>query len=412
MSGQNVLSGIRVLDCATYIAGPSAAAVLADYGADVIKIERPPAGDPYRFLSCAPGMPVTEWNYCWIMDSRSKRSLALNLNQEPARDALIALVRKADIFVTNYQPALISKFRLRYEDLQPENKRLIYASVTGYGEVGAEADNAGYDMTAYFARSGLMQYIKNAGCEPAISPCGFGDHPTAMTLFGAIMMALYRRERTGEGAKVTTNLMHNGVWSNGSLTQAALCGAEFSAPQTRGKPHNPLVNHYATSDGRRFLLCLLDVAKDWVKLCTALGRQDWIEDVRYSTPDARRQNAAELVSLIDAITEAHPLSEWKRRFAECDVLYGIVPEAKEHPDDAQMNAAGVFADVVDGPRPMKTVTSPFHLAGTPKSPARWAPEMGEHTVAVLREAGCSDEEIHAMLESGAAQQYEKDPERH
>ena len=406
MPPSNVLSGIRVLDCATYIAGPSAAAVLADYGADVIKIERPPAGDPYRFLAYAPGMPITEWNYCWIMDSRSKRSLALNLNEDAARNALLALVRKADVLVTNYQPALLAKFRLRYEDLQPENPRLIYASVTGYGEVGAEADKAGYDMTAYFARSGLMQYIKNAGSEPAISPCGFGDHPTAMTIFGAVMMALYQRERTGEGAKVTTNLMHNGVWSNGSMTQAALCGAEFTAPQTRGKPHNPMVNHYGTSDGRRFLLCLLDHAKDWAKLCTALGRPEWIGDERYATPDARRVNAAELVKQIDAITESHPMDEWKRRFAENDVLYGVVPEAKEHPTDDQMIAAGVFADVVDAPSPMKTVTSPFHMAGRPKSPARWAPEVGQHTIEILKEAGCGDEEIRAMLESGAAQQFE------
>jgi formyl-CoA transferase len=394
-----------VIDCATYIAGPSAAAVLADYGADVIKIERPPAGDPYRYLALAPGMPISQWNYCWLMDDRSKRSVALNLNHEPARNALLSLIRSADVFVTNYQPSLLEKFRLRYDDLQPENSQLIYASVTGYGELGAESDNAGYDMTAYFARSGLMQYIRNADSEPAVSPCGFGDHPTAMTLFGAIMLALYRRQQTGEGAKVTTNLMHNGVWSNGSMTQAALCAAEFAAPQTRSKPHNPMVNHYATSDGRRFLVCLLDVAKDWIRLCTALGHEEWIADERYATPEARRKNSAEIVRLIDSVVGQRPLTEWKRRFAECDVLYGIVPEASEHPSDEQMKAAGVFAEIVGAPQPLQTVTSPFHLASVPKSPARWAPEMGEHTIEVLREAGCGDEEIHAMLESGAAQQY-------
>lgn len=406
MTGENVLTGVRVVDCATYIAGPSAAAVMADYGADVIKIERPPFGDPYRLLSSAPGMPVAEWNYCWIMDSRSKRSVALDLNQEPARQALLRLIGRADVFVTNYQPSLLRKFQLRYEDLQPDNARLIYASVTGYGEAGEEADKPGYDMTAYFARSGLMQYIRNEGADPATSPCGFGDHPTAMTLFGAVMMALYRRERTGEGAKVTANLMHNGVWSNGSMTQAALCGAAFAPPQTRTKPHNPLVNHYATADGRRFLLCLLDPAKDWAKLCRALGRPEWADDARFSSPGARREHAAELVALMDAITEACAMEEWRRRFAECDVLYGVVPEAKDHPEDSQMEAAGVFADIVDAPRPMKTVASPFHVAGVEKSPARWAPEVGEHTVEVLREAGYGDGELRAMLETGAARQYE------
>ncbi|MCC7236986.1 MAG: CoA transferase [Bryobacterales bacterium] len=406
MTGENVLTGLRVVDCATYIAGPSAAAVMADYGADVIKIERPPLGDPYRLLASAPGMPLAEWNYCWIMDSRSKRSVALDLNQEAARQALLRLIRRADVFVTNYQPALLRKFRLRYEDLRPENVRLIHASVTGYGETGEEADKPGYDMTAYFARSGLMQYIRNDGADPAVSPCGFGDHPTAMSLFGAVMMALYRRERTGEGAKVTANLMHNGVWSNGSMTQAALCGATFAPPQTRSRPHNPLVNHYATADGRRFLLCLLDPAKDWGKLCRALGRPEWIDDARFSTPGARRENAAELVAHMDTVTGAHTMEEWRGRFTECDVLYGVVPEAREHPEDGQMEAAGVFADIVDAPRPMKTVASPFHVEGVEKSPARWAPEVGQHTVEVLSEAGYGEEELRAMLETGAARQHE------
>ena len=194
-----LFSGLRVIDCATYIAAPAAATILADFGADVIKIERPPYGDPYRYLHFVPGMPVSEHDYCFILDDRNKRSVALNLSDPAGRDALLMLVRNADVFITNYQPQLQRKFQLTWDDLRALNPRLVYAQVTGYGETGGDAERPGYDATAYWARSGLMGTIHNAGAEPGISPAGFGDHPTSLALFGAIVSALYHREKTGEG---------------------------------------------------------------------------------------------------------------------------------------------------------------------------------------------------------------------
>src|SRR5438552_7749675 len=193
------LSGIRVIDCGTYIAGPAAAVVMSDFGAEVIKIERPPYGDPYRYLSLVPGMPISPLHYCWILDGRNKKSVALDLNDESAREALLKLVASADVFITNYQRPLVVKFRLAYEDLTPVNDRLIYAYLTGYGETGEESEKPGYDLTAYWARSGLMSTMHNANAEPSQSPAGVGDHPTSMTLFGGIMLGRHRRAITGPG---------------------------------------------------------------------------------------------------------------------------------------------------------------------------------------------------------------------
>src|SRR5271155_3160748 len=161
-----ILSGLRVIDCGTYIAGPAAAAILSDFGAEVIKIERPPYGDPYRYLPQVPGMPISDQNYCWILDDRNKKSIALNLGDPEAHRVLLKLVATADIFVTNYQPQSLRKFQLTYEDLAPSNPRLIHASITGYGEHGEDAEKPGYDATAYWARSGLMYGMHNGDAEP------------------------------------------------------------------------------------------------------------------------------------------------------------------------------------------------------------------------------------------------------
>ncbi len=286
-----ILAGIRVIDCGTYIAGPAAAAVMSDFGAEVIKIERPPYGDPYRYLSLVPGMPLSPLPYCWILDGRNKRSVALDLNDHGAREALMAIVSTADVFITNYQRALMYKFRVAYEDLAPRNPRLIYARLTGYGQTGDDCDQPGYDMTAYWARSGLMNTMHNADAEPTPSPAGFGDHPTSMALFSGIMLGLYRRAITGQGMNVTTSLMANGVWANACSIQAALVGAEFLPKTTRSTTVNPIINHYVTRDKQRFITCCLDPKKDWPNLCRALDHAELIDDPRFATPELRRANA-------------------------------------------------------------------------------------------------------------------------
>lgn len=392
-----ILSGLRVIDCGTYIAGPAAAAILSDFGAEVIKIERPPYGDPYRYLPRVPGMPISDQNYCWILDDRNKKSIALDLSDAEAHQILLRLVATADIFITNYQPQSLRKFRLTYEDLAPANDRLIHASITGYGEHGEDAEKPGYDATAYWARSGLMFGMHNGDAEPVQSPAGFGDHPTSVTLFASIMMALYQRQVTGRGTRVYTSLMANGIWSNGCGVQAALCGATFLPKWTRKTAINPLVNHYLARDGHRMFFCLLEPVRDWNHLCQALGFEDLRDDPRFSSTQARQQNAAELVRRIDEVIATRDMAEWAVIFKKYDLVWGPVPSLVEVAADPQ--AQLFFADIAPG---LKTIQNPLNIEGMEKAEPSMPPGIGEHTREVLSSLGLSDDAIDKMIERGAA----------
>jgi formyl-CoA transferase len=392
-----LLSGLRVIDCATYIAGPAAAVVMSDFGAEVIKVERPPFGDPYRYLHLVPPMPMSETAYCWVLDGRNKKSLALDVGQPAGRNALLRLVATADVFITNYQPALVRKFAVSFDDLLPSNDRLIYGQVTGYGEVGDDVDRPGYDLTAYWARSGMMGSMHTANGEPTLSPAGFGDHPTAMALFGAIMLALYRREKTGKGSRVTTSLMANGAWANSCAIQAALCEAVFAPKYTRLTTFNPIVNHYVTQDHQRFITCCLDSKKDWPNLCRALGKTELIEDERFSTPDARRSHAPELVAMIDQVVGTRDMADWVRIFRDYDVIWGPVPSIQQVAADAQMHTNGVFPKIEDGPL---TIDSPIRVDGSVKRTPALAPRVGAHSAEILQSLGYSEAQIQELVERG------------
>ncbi len=393
----SVLKGIRVIEFATYIAAPAAATVMSDFGAEVIKIERLPIGDPYRYLSVLPLMPVSGQNYCWILTGRNKRSLGLDVAKPEGRETLLRLCESADVFITNMQPSALAKLQLEYEHVAPRNPRLIYAQMTGYGETGADVERPGYDMTAFWARSGLMDSVYSAAGEPALSVAGQGDHPTSMALLSGILLALYDREKTGRGTKVSSSLIANGVWANGCNAQAALTGAQYVRSSRKTIP-NPVINYYQSRDGRRFILCGVQTAVDWPKLCRAVGREEWLAEARFATPEARSENAAELVTLLDAIFATRDFSDWTRVFHEVQIPWGPVNSNLDLAADPQMRAASVFIDGDQG----ETISSPFWLAGREKTRPGRSPGIGEHTRTVLAEAGFSAEEIERLIAAGVA----------
>ena len=397
----NLLSGLRVIDCGTYIAGPAAATIMSDFGAEVIKIERPQGGDPYRRLSFLPGMASSEHNYCWLLDARNKKSLALDLKDETGQEVLRKLVATADVFITNYPPDLAARFKVRYEDIEPLNPRLIYAQITGYGEAGDDTNKPGYDTTGYWARSGLTGIMFDLTSATGATPCGTGDHPVALALFGAIMLALYKRQATGLGSKVSTSLMATGAWSNSCQIQAAMLGAEFPAKRTRLNALNPLVNGYQAKDGQRFMLCCLDTKYDWGRICRAIGRTDVIDDPRYETAEARFENGADVVALLDESFATRDMAEWKVLFDEHNVIWGPIPTIDRVAVDAQMKANGVFAEF-DHPQlgSVPTVNNPININGITKEKPNLAPEVGQHSVEILRAIGYDETVIDELMRNG------------
>ena len=392
----HILSGLRVIDCATYIAAPTAAMMLGDFGAEVIKIERPPHGDPYRYLHLSPGAPNHDTPYMFQLDNRNKKSVALDLTSPAALQALLDLVKTADIFVTNYQPQHLKKFGLEYETLKALNPRLIYASVTGFGTGGEDAEKPGYDTAAYYARSGLMDALYNSGNEPVLSPAGIGDHPTGVSLFAGILLALMERERSGNGHWVKSNLLHNGIWSNGCLVQGALVGAQFIPRGRRAAPRTPLVNHYLAKDGKRFLLVLLEPVRDWANLCRMLNWEHWQGDERFLTAPARGKNAAALTALLDEAFAGHEIAYWAGEFAKYDLIWSTVPTTEEAAADPQLEHAGVLGSLPDGSR---TIQSPVHVEGLAKTVPGLYPQMGEHTAEMLAELGYTAGQIAAVTKS-------------
>src|SRR3982075_301455 len=305
-----IFEGLKVLDCASFIAAPAAATVLSDFGAKVIKIEPPGHGDPYRNLPNLPGYPHSPHNFAWMLEPRNKRSLALDLARPEGQAVLHRLVAEADVFITNFPPAVRGRLGLTYAELAPLNERLIYASFTGYGEKGEEANKPGFDSNAYWARSGLMDLVRaDTNTAPARSIAGMGDHPCAMAFYGAIVTALYKRERTGKGSHVSSNLMANGVWAASVLAQAKLCGATFSERRPRERALNAVNNHYKCQDGRWIILSLLNEERQWPALARCLGREDLVNDERFATKAGRHQRSLELIRIFDEIFATKDLAE-------------------------------------------------------------------------------------------------------
>ena len=398
---QNIFSGLRVIDLASYIAGPAATTILSDFGAEVIKVEPPGMGDPYRLFYATPPNPTSDRNYAWQLTNRNKRSIAVDLKGPAAKEVLARLVKWADVLVTNAPPNVKTRLGLDYELLRPLNPRLVYADITGYGSHGPEADKPGFDVTAYWARTGLMQVTHDAGSPPTLPIPGIGDHATASTLYSAIVTGLYRREKTGEGSHVCTSLIAEGAWAAATWIEGALNGAKFFGPHDRKQPPNALLNPYRTSDDR-WLLLVAAQTKDWPGFVEAMGLQELLQDPRFADGKLRASNAAALVGILDPVFAGRPLSHWKKTFDEGRVIHGVVQIADEIVNDPQMIANEIFVPIAgeaqDG---VRTVNSPVQVVGVPKVAPTRAPRLGEHSLEVLRELSFSEGEIKRLCASGA-----------
>jgi crotonobetainyl-CoA:carnitine CoA-transferase CaiB-like acyl-CoA transferase len=389
---ESLFSGLKVIDCASWIAGPAAATIMSDYGADVIKIEPPGVGDPWRASTPIPGKMV---DYYWQLTSRNKRSLALDLKLPEGQAVLHRLVASADVFITNFPLPVRDRLRMAPADLLPLNPQLIYGSFTAYGEHGDEAAKTGFDSTAYWARTGLMDMVRSdADTVPSRSMPGMGDHPSATSLYAAIVSALYRREKTGQGGVVRSSLLQSGLWANACAVQTRLFGEDVQLRPHRNDPPNALANHYQSRDGRWFIMALFNEQRQLRSFLGAIGREDLTDDPRFATPEARKQHARELVIILDEVFSRRDLAEWRAILDGVGVTFGIVATVNEALDDPQMHHAGALVPFGDGQG--LTVSTPFHIDGVDKVPARRAPSVGQHNETVLAEAGYTGNEIEQL----------------
>jgi crotonobetainyl-CoA:carnitine CoA-transferase CaiB-like acyl-CoA transferase len=402
MAGDNLFSGLKVLDFASFIAGPAATTVLSDFGAEVVKVEPPRIGDPYRYLYLTPPNPRLKENYTWQLTNRNKRSLAIDLKTPQAGEVLARLVKWADVLVTNFPSRVRKGLKLNYEDVSPFNPRLIYAGITGYGELGPEADKPGFDITAYWARSGLMQFTRDAGSPPAVPVPGIGDHATAICLYAAIVTGLYRRELTGKGCNVSTSLIANGAWAVGTWLQAGLFGAKFSGEIDRKNPPSAVTGaSYRTSDNRWLLLAFVEEEKNWPVFAKAIDGADLLGDSRFADANARRTNASALVAELDRMFGAQPLEYWKKLLDTARLPYSVVQIPEEIVKDPQLLANRIIVPIEDGSaNPKYTVDSPFVVKEEQKVAPRVAPALGEHTDQVLQELGFDVNQIDGLRASG------------
>jgi crotonobetainyl-CoA:carnitine CoA-transferase CaiB-like acyl-CoA transferase len=395
------LAGIRVLDVASFIAAPVAATVLGDYGADVIKVEPPGEGDPNRTIAIvAAGYPKSPVSYPWHLDSRGKRSLAIDLKNENARAAFDRIIASADVLITNYPLAARVRLRLDYDAVAKVNPRLIYASFTGYGETGPDADQVGFDLTAYFARSGILDGARYDGAAPAVTMPAQGDRATGLALATGIMLALWNRERTGRGTKVASSLYANGIWANGNVVQGALVGATLPKRPPPDRPRSALTNAYRTRDDRWFQLTVVQEERAWQGICRTIERQDLASDPRFADMPARRANAAELAGLLRQSFAAHDFEHLRVRLKAEAIPFAPIARAEDVVEDAQAVAAGAIVPTEYAEMP-RTVAVPFSLADVPLPPPEPGPALGAHSEEILREAGVPPEEIAALKACGA-----------
>ena len=398
------LEGIRVVEVANWLAAPSAAALMADLGADVVKVENP-VGDAWRATLMrgqkADFDPQTDVDAPFELDNRGKRGVALSLERPGASDVVKRMVAEADIFITNLTAPRIARYDLSRESLQTINPRLIYVVLTGYGTRGPDNAKTAFDYSAFWSRSGIMSLIGEPGGPPMPCRPGQGDHATALNLLSGTLAALRLRDLTDEGQYVEVTLQRTGAWTIGSDVSAVLITEQQPQRIDRVQPGNPLFNSYETADGRWLMLVMPTGDRYWRPACRALDREDLSADERYATLLGRAEHTAELTSEIAATLRSRTLEEWIPRLDAEALTWAPVAELPELIEDPQMEEMNAWSVIEGSEGRFRTLNTPFEIEGADVGPRGPAPKTGEHTHDVLREIGLSDEEIAGLAASGA-----------
>jgi crotonobetainyl-CoA:carnitine CoA-transferase CaiB-like acyl-CoA transferase len=378
------MEGITVVELGVWVAGPAAGGILADWGADVIKIE-PPTGDPARMFGRMLGIEDGQ-SPPFEMDNRGKRSIVLDLTTDPGRASAIELLSGADIFLSNVRPAGLRRIGLDFDTVAAANPGLVYGLITGYGDSGPDADRAAYDVAAFWARAGLAHLLTRPGDTPPFQRGGMGDHSAGMTLAAAVCAALLARTRTGKGQLVSTSLYRQGAYTVSFDLNTFLMTGHSIAIGQRETMGNPCMNNYVAGDGRRFWIVGLQGDRHWPALCRAVQRPEWLTDPRFATGRSRAANAVELIGALDEIFAARPLDEWAKVFAgEPDFFWSPINSIEDVVADEQFHAAGGVVYVPRDGSSVPMVATPADFHGTPWEPRSAAPGLGEHTDDILAE---------------------------
>ena len=397
----DVLAGVKVVEVAAWLFAPSCGAILADWGADVVKIEQVAnGGDPYRgFFHTGPVNPTIE------LANRGKRSVAVDLSTPGGREVLRRLLADADVFVTSLLPGSRGRLGIDVDDVRAVNPSIIYVRASGHGPQGPDAETPGYDAAVVWARSGFAAFLTPPDApQPPPQPGGIGDCVGGLSGAAAIAAALFKRERTGRPSEVDISLLHGGVWMNATvLMMAANAGPEGSLMQltSRREMRNPLVNTYKTKDDRWLALVVIQPDPFWRSFCEHIDRVDLVDDPRFVDFQARMANCTELIDLLDDVFGARTLGEWIDRLQTFEGVWAVNQVPDEVVEDPQVIANGYLVPGEEPGPPLTVVTAPAQFDGQALTSLRRAPEHGQHTEEVLLACGYSWDDIAELKEQSA-----------
>lgn len=400
-----ILEGIRIIDMGHFVAVPSGGVMLADWGAEVIKVE-PLTGDPQRGIgrpASSPGFLHYDGGYLsWRMElhNRNKKAIAVDLKNDSGKDILYQLVKKSDAFMSNYEVSAIKELKMDYATLRQFNPGLVYAVLTGFGRVGPDKEQRGFDFVASWARAGMQYMTGEPGSIPPVQRPGINDRVAGSHVVAGILAALLHKERTGEGQELEFSLYHSAVWTMAADIQAALLGQPIPK-HDRTNPQNPLINSYLAKDGRWFQLAMLRFELHWHDFCQAIGRPNLENDPRFSNMETVQKNCGELVRILDELFATRNLDDWEKRFIEHNCIYSRIQTPEEVTRDPQALANNFFAEI-EHPKlgPLKLVTTPVKFCQNPASIRTPGPELGQHTEEVLLDIGYSRSDIAQFRDRG------------